>query len=67
MFHLLETLAAPSFDDLLDVLASLAESARVRGVELCAYDPRKDTTARPLVPLISRSVAVALGAKVPVA
>ena len=46
---------------LLDVLAQIGGSARVRGVELCGYDARKDTGPRPLAPSLARIAAAALG------
>jgi arginase len=51
----------PTARALCDVLSAVAGAARVRGVEICGYDPRKDTGPRPLVPLLARNAAAALG------
>ncbi len=55
----------PSIRALCDVLSALAATARVRGVEVCGYDPRKDTGPRPLVPLLARIAVAALSVPVP--
>ena len=57
----------PSARALCDVLGALAAVATIRGVEVCAYDPRKDAPSRPLVPTIARMVAAVLGARAAVA
>jgi arginase family enzyme len=46
---------------LSDLLGAIASASRVRGVEICGYDPRKDTGPRPLVPALARIAAAALG------
>ena len=46
---------------LSDLLGAIAGASRVRGVEICGYDPRKDTGPRPLVPSLARIAAAALG------
>jgi arginase family enzyme len=52
----------PSLRALCDVLGAIAGAGRVRGVEICGYDVRKDTGPRPLVPALARLAAAALGA-----
>lgn len=51
----------PTLRALCDLLGSIASASRVRGVEICGYDPRKDTGPRPLVPQLARIAAAALG------
>ncbi len=51
----------PSLRSLVDVLAALARAASVRGIEVCAYDPRKDNGPRPVAPSLARIPAAALG------
>ncbi|MDE3112794.1 MAG: arginase family protein [Chloroflexota bacterium] len=51
----------PSLRALVDVLASLAAAATVRGIEVCCYDPRKDNGPRPVAPSLARIPAAALG------
>jgi arginase len=46
---------------LSDVLSSLSGVARVRGVEICGYDVRKETGPRPLAPSLARIAVAALG------
>jgi len=50
----------PSARALCDVLGALASTGKVRGVEICGYDPRKDAGPRPLAPLLARVAAAAL-------
>jgi len=50
----------PSVRALCDVLTALANVAKVRGVEICGYDPRKDVGPRPLVPSLARIAVAAL-------
>ncbi len=45
---------------LCDVLASLASVAKVRGVEICGYDPRRELGPRPLLPSLARIAVAAL-------
>jgi arginase len=56
----------PSARALCDVLAALASVAKVRGVEICGYDPRKEIGPRPLLPSLARIAVAALNAPVPV-
>jgi arginase family enzyme len=51
----------PTIRALSDVLGAIASASRVRGVEVCGYDPRKDTGPRPLVPSLARIAVAALG------
>ncbi len=51
----------PSLRSLVDVVAALAGVATIRGVEICSYDPRKDTGPRPVAPSLARIPAAALG------
>lgn len=51
----------PSLRALSDVVSAVASVARVRGVSICGYDPRKDAGPRPLVPSVARIAAAALG------
>lgn len=57
----------PSVQALCDVLGAVSSVATVRGVEVCAYDPRKDVAPRSLAGTIARMVAAAIGAEVAVA
>lgn len=50
----------PSARALCDVLGALAKVAKVRGVEICGYDPRKEIGPRPLLPLLARIAVAAL-------
>ena len=50
----------PSIRALCDVLAALASVAKVRGVEVCGYDPRKELGPRPLLPSLARIAVAAL-------
>jgi arginase len=45
---------------LCDVLTALASVARVRGVEICGYDPRKELGPRSLLPSLARIAVAAL-------
>lgn len=45
-----------SFEALAEALRVLAEVATIRGVEVCAYDPRQDPERR-LVPRIAQAIA----------
>jgi arginase len=56
----------PSIRALCDVLVALASVGTVRGVELCGYDPRKETGPRPLLPSLAKIAVAALSAPVPV-
>ena len=50
----------PSARALCDVLAALASVSKVRGVEICGYDPRKEIGPRPLLASLARIAAAAL-------
>ena len=50
----------PGVRALCDVLAALASVAKVRGVEVCGYDPRKELGPRPLLPSLARIAVAAL-------
>jgi arginase len=56
----------PSLRALCDVLAAIGNVARVRGIEICGYDPRKETGPRPVAPSLARIAAAALSAPVAV-
>ncbi|MBI2983033.1 MAG: arginase family protein [Chloroflexi bacterium] len=45
---------------LCDVLTALASVAKVRGVEICGYDPRRELGPRPLLPSLARIAVAAL-------
>lgn len=51
----------PSLRALCDLLGAIASASRVRGVEICGYDPRKDKGPRSIVPSLARIAAAALG------
>ena len=50
----------PSARALCDVLSALATVAKVRGVEICGYDPRKEVGPRPVLPSLARIAVAAL-------
>lgn len=50
----------PSVRALCDVLASVSQVANVRGVSICAYDPRKDAATRAVPSQVARMAAAAL-------
>lgn len=50
----------PSVRALVDVLGALAGAGRVRGIEICGYDPRKDAGPRSLAPVLARIAVAAL-------
>lgn len=50
---------------LCDVLASLASVAKVLGVEICGYDPRRELGPRPLLPSLARIAVAALSTPIP--
>ncbi len=54
----------PSIHALCDVLTALASVAKVRGVEVCGYDPRKAIGPRPLLPSLARIAVAALSPSV---
>ena len=54
-------MGGPSLGALCDVLETIAGASRVRGVEICGYEPRKDVGPRSLVPSLARIAAAALG------
>ena len=55
----------PSARSLCDVLGAVAAVAKVRGVEICGYDPRREIGPRPLLPSLARIAVAALGAPIP--
>jgi len=52
----------PSVRALCDVLGALAGVAKVRGVEICGYDPRREAGPRPLPPSLAKVAVAALSA-----
>lgn len=50
----------PSSRALCDVLSAVASVASVKGITLCAYDPRKDPLPQVVPPLVARMAAAAL-------
>jgi arginase family enzyme len=51
----------PSAKALCEVLSAIAAVATVRGIEICAYDPRKDPGSLKLPATIARMAVAALG------